>query len=378
LAETAEEVLIEQIYGAALDAARWPVLLEAVADTIGAGNGVMTRFNNETALGESLPFRCDEVALRAYDDYYFQKNVFTLVGDIAAWRRGWRPTVVSTADILPVDDYYRSEYFNDFMRLQDAGATLHIRLELDDTTSSAIAFGKPIRQGEFERWSFDTAARLQPHLIRAYRLSRALAAALGPEQDLARAVEASAQAVLLVDGAGMVRHANAAAADLLAADKGLTVLCGRLMARHSESARELAQLVARATTPEGPQMGGAMKLPLPGQRFPLAIRVAPVPGVKMPLFGYSRTALVCVTDLETEIRSPETELRSLFGLTYAEARVATAIFDGLSMREAAETLGVALNTVRFQLARVYEKSGVTRQAELVKMMMRLSSGPGQS
>jgi DNA-binding CsgD family transcriptional regulator len=121
-----------------------------------------------------------------------------------------------------------------------------------------------------------------------------------------------------------------------------------------------------------------MKLPLPGQRFPLAIRVAPVPGVKMPLFGYSRTALVCVTDLETEIRSPETELRSLFGLTYAEARVATAIFDGLSMREAAETLGVALNTVRFQLALVYEKSGVTRQAELVKMMMRLSSGPGQS
>ncbi|HEX2817333.1 MAG TPA: hypothetical protein VHN39_13125, partial [Phenylobacterium sp.] len=92
MAETAEEVLIEQIYGAALDAARWPVLLEAVADTIGAGNGVMTRFNNETALGESLPFRCDEVALRAYDDYYFQKNVFTLVGDIAAWRRGWRPT----------------------------------------------------------------------------------------------------------------------------------------------------------------------------------------------------------------------------------------------------------------------------------------------
>ncbi|MGZ6017974.1 MAG: helix-turn-helix transcriptional regulator, partial [Phenylobacterium sp.] len=286
--------------------------------------------------------------------------------------------VVSTADILPVEDYYRSEYFNDFMRLQDAGATLHIRLELDDSTSSAIAFGKPIRQGEFERASFEVATRLQPHLIRAYRLSRSLAAALGPERDLAQAVDASSQAILLVDGGCMVRHVNQAAADLLAADKGLTVLCGRLIARHSESARELEHLVAAATCVSGPQTGGAMKLPLPGQRFPLAIRVAPVPGMRMPLLGYERTALICVTDLETDVRSPESELRSLFGLTYAEARVATAIFEGLSMREAADALGVALNTVRFQLARVYEKTGVTRQAELVKMMMRLSSGPDES
>jgi DNA-binding CsgD family transcriptional regulator len=67
----------------------------------------------------------------------------------------------------------------------------------------------------------------------------------------------------------------------------------------------------------------------------------------------------------------------LFGLTQAEARVATTIFEGLSMREASDALGVALNTVRFQLARVYEKTGVTRQAELVKMMMRLSSSAGE-
>ena len=78
------------------------------------------------------------------------------------------------------------------------------------------------------------------------------------------------------------------------------------------------------------------------------------------------------------MRSPEQELCALFGLTPAEARVATAIFDGMSMREAADALQVAHNTVRVQLARVYEKTGVTRQAELVKMMMRLAEGRGGS
>ncbi|WP_394763225.1 helix-turn-helix transcriptional regulator [Phenylobacterium sp.] len=375
LAQIAEDHLVEQIYAAALDASRWPGLLEAVADAIGAGNGVMTRLDSETALGESLPFRCDEAVLRTYAEYYHEKNVFTRVDDLSAWRRGWRPSVVSTADLMPVEDYYRSEYFNDFMRLQDAGATLHIRLELDETTSSAIAFGKPIRQGEFERWSFDAARRLQPHLIRAYRLTRSLVDALGPERDLAKAVEASNQAIFLVDGGCVVRHANPAAVRLLAADKGLTVLCGRLMARNSDSARRLESLVAEATSSDAAPTGGAMKLPLPGQRFPLAIRVAPIPRAQIPLFGYVPTALVCLTDLETEVRSPESELRALFGLTYAEAKVATAIFQGLTMREAAALLGVALNTVRFQLARVYEKTGATRQAELVKLMMRLSSTP---
>jgi catechol 2,3-dioxygenase-like lactoylglutathione lyase family enzyme len=76
------------------------------------------------------------------------------------------------------------------------------------------------------------------------------------------------------------------------------------------------------------------------------------------------------------VASPEAQLRALFGLTQGEARVATAIFEGMSMREASDALRIAHNTVRVQLARVYEKTGVTRQAELVKMMMRLTNGPG--
>lgn len=367
-----EDALVEDIYAVATDASRWPALLVSIADALGAGNGVMTRLDNTSALGESIPFRCDEDLLRAYAEYYHQKNVFTLVDDPAAWRRGWRPTVLSTSDVMPVEDYYRTEYFNDFMRLQDAGSTLHIRLEIDETTSSAIAFGKPLRQGDFERPAFETAERLQPHLIRAYRLGRSFAAALEPARDLAHSVDASPHPMFLVDAAGAVRHANPAAVDLLCGDKGLRVICGNLIAERSEDARRLEALIGEATKAEPPQTGGAMSLPLPGRRFPLAIRVAPVPRVDTPLFGTPQTALVWITDLETEIRSPEAELRSLFNLTVSEARVAAAIFEGLSMREAAASLNVAHNTVRFQLARVYEKMGVTRQAELVKIMMRLS------
>lgn len=295
--------------------------------------------------------------------------------DLQAWIRGWRPIVLRTWDAIPVDEYHRTEYFNDFMRPQGSVGTLHIRLDLDGATSSAIALGKPAGRGEFDDEAFQKALRLQPHLIRAYRLGRTLSGGLSISDHLARALEASAQAIFVVDHDCVLRHANPAGEALLSTRKGLTVLGGRLTALQPDGARRLGELVAAATGRDGAVSGGSLSLARPGHRFPLALKVAPLRTEQIPIFARPRLALVCATDLELGVRSPEDELIALFGLTPAEARVATAVFQGLSLKEAADQFGVSFNTVRFQYARLAEKTGVTRQAELVKLMMRLAAGP---
>jgi DNA-binding CsgD family transcriptional regulator len=63
-------------------------------------------------------------------------------------------------------------------------------------------------------------------------------------------------------------------------------------------------------------------------------------------------------------------ISGLFGLTPAEARVAVAIMGGASTREAAAALGVSFHTVRHQLQSMLEKTGASRQSELVAMLMR--------
>lgn len=366
----AEDRLVDGIYAAALDARLWPTVLEAVSDSIGALQACLTRLNHVDGDGEGIVSRIDPAAVQSFYEYYRMRNVFTMVDDLSAWRRGWRPTVVTTADVMPVDDYYRTEYFNDFMRPQDAGATLHIRLELDEGTSAAIAFGRSIRKSDFTAEAAATAARLQPHLIRAYKMGRLLSAAPGVSADLAQTLETTHQAVFVVDHDGAVRHANPAAEQLLRGPSGLAVRNGRLTARESDDARRLGQLIAQATA-RSERAGGALSLTRFG-RLPLALRVAPLAGDALPIFARPRMAVVCATDLEAEVPAPEAELRSLFGLTPAEARLAVAVFDGLSLPEAAERFGVSVNTTRFQLARIFDKTGATRQAELVKLMMRLA------
>lgn len=373
-----DDRVVELIYAAALDPSQWPAAMAGVADRVGGASATLSRLDIRNADGDQILARTNPEYLRLYKDYQ-SVNVFSIIAqpERAEYMRSWRPTVLTEADCLDWDDYQRSDFCHGYMRPRGVNAAMFIRLELEETRIAVLNIGRATARGRYDRQDLEAAARLQTHLIRAYRFGRKLALARGPERDLARAIEASSQALYLIDATGAVRFTNPAGEHLLSQGKGLTVLNGRLNSPHSETARRLDQLLGAATRSEAPA-GGAMSLPAPGQRFPMALRVVPIPAATDPIFGGLRTALVCVTDLETTVRSPEDELRALFGLTFAEARVATAIFDGLSMREAAERLDVALNTVRFQLARVYEKTGVTRQAELVKIMMRLSSSPGEA
>ena len=59
-----------------------------------------------------------------------------------------------------------------------------------------------------------------------------------------------------------------------------------------------------------------------------------------------------------------------YGLTPAEARVLTSLLSGRTLAETATDLGIAANTVKTHLDRIFSKTGVSRQADL----MRLGTG----
>lgn len=64
--------------------------------------------------------------------------------------------------------------------------------------------------------------------------------------------------------------------------------------------------------------------------------------------------------------------RETFGLTPAEARLAARLKDGLSLKEAAVELNIAVNTARNQIKGVFEKLGVNRQSDLIRHLTELS------
>jgi DNA-binding CsgD family transcriptional regulator/ribosome modulation factor len=58
-----------------------------------------------------------------------------------------------------------------------------------------------------------------------------------------------------------------------------------------------------------------------------------------------------------------------FGLTPAEARVALALKDGKSTPEIMQSLKIGGNTLKFHMAHIFEKTGTSRQSELMRLLI---------
>jgi DNA-binding CsgD family transcriptional regulator len=66
----------------------------------------------------------------------------------------------------------------------------------------------------------------------------------------------------------------------------------------------------------------------------------------------------------------EQTLSQLFGLTRAEAALATQLSRGLQLQDAADALNISPHTARTQLKAIFAKTGVSRQAELVRLLVK--------
>jgi DNA-binding CsgD family transcriptional regulator len=82
-------------------------------------------------------------------------------------------------------------------------------------------------------------------------------------------------------------------------------------------------------------------------------------------------ALLVFSDLCRKSTPQSEVLSQAFGLSPAEARLASLIATGASPERAAEELGIARETARNQLKAVFAKTNTHRQGELIALLSRL-------
>ena len=369
LTESDYTAFLDLLYGAAVEQGDWGPVIARFADLIGGQKAWKPDLEVANGAGPGVMARIDPAAQDAYLRHYAALNPF--VRPVMA-REAWPLAVMTDEDRFPREELVRTEYFNDFLAPMDIDSMVILRLARRGSVLSTLNITRPKRAGRFERADLELARQLHPHLIRAFNLSAGFADLRGLAGGLAEALDSSAHGVLLLDESGRIRHANAVAQRLLREPEGLCVVCGRLSAARNEPARRLDALIAQAAGLDGPsRAGGSMALATPSRTLPLSLTVAPLRSGRLtPISGPA--VLVCVTDLEAGVSLPEQKLRELFGLTPAETRLALALFEGLAPAEAATRFAVSPHTVHSQLARIFEKTGVKKQAELVRLMMRVS------
>lgn len=82
------------------------------------------------------------------------------------------------------------------------------------------------------------------------------------------------------------------------------------------------------------------------------------------------TACLFISDDEGSLYPEQKWLESLFGLTRTEARLASLLAGGATLEQATADMNIGMPTARTHLSRVLDKTGASRQAELVRIILR--------
>ena len=177
---------------------------------------------------------------------------------------------------------------------------------------------------------------------------------------------------LALDGRGHVIQASEAARAALAGHPWLTISAGRLRAVRRDWDRRLQAALAEAgrlhgffqTHRHAIDQGGPADLHIVlGQTDEGGVAT-----IRLTVRD-DRTYLHLDTEGQTLRRLHVAKV--VYGLSDAQAGLARRIAEGQSLKEAAEDLGVSVNTLRTHLARLYDKTGVRTQPALVRLLLSL-------
>jgi DNA-binding CsgD family transcriptional regulator len=216
-------------------------------------------------------------------------------------------------------------------------------------------------------------ALLAPHFRRARQVEMRLAQALPGRLALA-SLDRLAIAAFIVNRAGALQHLNASARTLLANDRCVRIKHGRF--RFYEPALNSAFEAALRSATQEPARSSLLPLSCCKEEV-YEVSVLPLEENDAGARAQS-LALVVIARPLPDATSIERRARGLYGLTEAEARVMAALTLGGTVEEIAVAHRVRTSTVRAQVRSIFEKTGVHRQTDLVRLALSgapLLTGP---
>jgi DNA-binding CsgD family transcriptional regulator len=350
--------LVEAIYQAAVEPDLWSVVLQDIARSVDAAYGILLTRRNDAWIG----WRHSTGAPAAFDDYLRSPaatKTETTARLIAANRAGF----IANHEVFTDDEWLADPMMSEAGRqanLMHAAATA-IHLPTGD-----MAIVQVMRRRGLPAFTAGDVKQLdvfRPHLARA-----ALLSARWRLEKLRAATEALAMIGLqaaAIDRAGRVLAANSL---IQAESKWVTWLPGDRLAVVDPSADGM--LKAALAELHDPASNRTRSIPIRprGTQEAAVAHVIPTTNAARELFA-GATGLLVITPIAkgTEVNAMPI-LQALFDLTPAEARVASRIAQGLSLRQIAAQHVVSIETVRIQTKAVFAKTGTNRQAQVAALL----------
>ena len=364
--------LVDAIYEAAFEPSRWSVALPLLVRALNAERGFL-------GFTSTVPGRTSSSVFHEFDPEFLNQWQGEFGGSDPWYERaGSLPTgkVAQGAQVVPFE----------VLRATEVHAAVFQPFGIDDLICTSVAkhdrhfdfvtVHRSRRIGLFEESEVRAMRFLAPHLVRAGKIHDKLSHLSDARTAQETLLDRLPYGVLLLDGRGRTLGANREAERILAARDGLGVRAGAVYAPHPIAQKKLAAAVSQTcdtARQSSADAGALLAIPRPSAARAYQVLVAPVPErPRERVFGFTEmrpAAVMVVSDPEAAPEPAAETLRRLFGLTPAVARLAAALAAGRTLAEHAEEVGITQGTARWHLKELFARTGTSRQAELVRLML---------
>lgn len=360
--------LIDAIYDAALRPAGWQFVVAETAKLLGAKDGCIAMYNFETGAYAADCLPIDPHYERSYGERWAHENFL--------WQATHKLPAGSLFNFetaMPRAEFEATEFFNEWWAPQGMVWALGSNLITDRALSSVATFHRPANRADFSPEDVAKFRLLVPHLCRAMEIRQHIDSGTGIVEDFRASLEWLRKPAYVVDSGCRIQFANGLGDALLRSGHLRTAAGCQIVARSLAQTRVLHGLVNSIF--RNGTAGGHLALQRPNNR-PLTLTVAPLHRSALPFARQSAVILVDDPEKCDSSDAPHSLLQALYRLTRSEAQLALLIAKGKRVREVAEERGISLATARTHLAHIFQKTGVSSQGELIRLL--IASGVASS
>jgi DNA-binding CsgD family transcriptional regulator/PAS domain-containing protein len=374
LAEFSE--LVHLVYAGAIDPSAWRTFLKLMTERLSGNAAVLIL--RVPKLGE-IPMKVAHGAMPEREALYFKH--FMAVDPFVQLPEG---RAVTMHDFVDAEELERSEYFQEWLVPMDMVYAVGVDMRDRNRYHVRLRICRPRHVGNFSAEDCAVVEMFVPHLKTAIHLFSELDVVRTERSIYADAMDQLTLATIVLDESGRVLHANRLAESILAERDGITRVNDALQLANHDDAKRFRELITRAVEAQRTSKAGlveVMRVRRPSGQPDIGLVVRPsssgVGGPDERLTASVAVFLSAETDDAPERAPPSTVIQKLFGLTPKEAILALRLAGGDSLQEASETLGISTNTARAHLRSIFAKTGVDRQAKLVRVLLKSVAMLGQ-
>jgi DNA-binding CsgD family transcriptional regulator/PAS domain-containing protein len=281
--------------------------------------------------------------------------------------------VITLEDILPDKELVTSDYYLHYLKPIGLFRILGVDTAEPGGMLARLRFSRRANEARFKTKDRQLLTLLTPHLRQAIEIYAKLNRMTSERDVYAGAVNQLSVATMILDEQGRLLTTNAVGRALLDQGEGLSLRAGRLHIEGRDIDKELQQALAtiiRAQLHGETSVVRALRVPRSAGRADLGLVIRPVPTSQWSEGQSSPSAAVFVSDPDLQESTSRQILGELFKLTPAEANLATLLARGLSLAQVSGAQNISQHTARAQLKSIFAKTGVSRQAELVRLVLK--------